>query len=126
MNNTLKLKLSKDYRFNPILEITRSKTQQPIQTTNKQILEPEKQNSCRRMFYCCSQGNLYCCTFKCVFIKSYKQEEEEEFKYEEETYIPEEDDWSDYGYPDYESDSYEDYESLDEEQIYYRKYPDRN
>jgi hypothetical protein len=125
MNNTLKLKLSKDYRFNPILEITKSKTQ-PRQTTNKPLLEPEKNKFSQRMFYCCPQGNLYCCPLKCVFIKNYKQEEIEEFKYEEETFIPEEDAYPDYGYPDYESESYEDYESLDEEQIYYRKYPDRN
>ena len=117
MNNTLTLKLSKDFRFNPILEITKPKTQ-PRQTTNKPLLEPEKNNSCEKM--------IYCCQLKCVLIKNYKQEEIEEFKYEEESFIPEEDDYPDYGYPDYESESYEDYESLDEEQTYYRRYPDRN
>ena len=44
MNNTLKLKLSKDCRFNPILEIPKSTFKKPLTTTKPQALQEKINN----------------------------------------------------------------------------------
>ena len=44
MNNSLKLKLSKDYRFNPILEIPKSTFKPPLTSTNPQALQEKINN----------------------------------------------------------------------------------
>ena len=44
MNNTLTLKLSKDFRFNPILEIPKSTFKKPLTTTKPQALQEKINN----------------------------------------------------------------------------------